>query len=162
MKEADVTVDYKKHQMVLYAEKSDHSYGPVVSGSYMAKNYVDVYWGERRKLEIEYLQKIRDGLVSPLAYYLELVEMAPAELAARAGVTAGDVKRHLQPKYFNQIDLALLGRYAQALGIPAANLLQIVVPKSANIKINHQRTDNPLASIAEVDEGHNEHYSFRA
>ena len=161
MKESDIKVDFESHKLVMYAEKEDHSYGPVVSGSYMAKNYVDVYWNERRQLQAEYLEKIRLGEVSPLAYYMALVEMSPAELAARAGTYTFMVKRHLKPKHFNQIDLDLVRRYAAALGIPAANLLQIVIPATEKVKISHMRTSNPMATITEFSEGTNEHYSFR-
>ena len=40
MKEKDSRVD-NSHQLVLYVEKEDQTYGPVQTGSYMVENYLD-------------------------------------------------------------------------------------------------------------------------
>jgi len=53
MKEADAKVEYQEHQMLLYVEKSDGSYGPLQTGSYMSKNYIDDFWTSANALKMK-------------------------------------------------------------------------------------------------------------
>src|SRR4030042_7102826 len=118
MKEKEATVDYKEHQLVLYVEKKDGSYGPVRTGSYITKNYIDDFWYKRNNMEVEYGEKIRAGEISPIAYYMILEELTPSELAARVGISARKVKRHLLPRHFGTLTLEELMRYCGVFNIP--------------------------------------------
>ena len=44
MKEKDIRVDYKDHELILYAEKEDDSIGAVKTGSYMAANHLEDFY----------------------------------------------------------------------------------------------------------------------
>ena len=41
MKEKDGKVDYKQHELILYVEKEDDTYGPITTGSYISEKYFD-------------------------------------------------------------------------------------------------------------------------
>jgi len=48
MKEKDLYVDFEPQQSVYYVEKDDESYGPIVSGSYLSKNYLNDFFEKRK------------------------------------------------------------------------------------------------------------------
>ena len=150
MKEKDASVDYKEHQLVLYVEKKDGSYGPVRTGSYITKNYIDDFWLKRKHLEEEFLGKVRRGEISPIAYYMTLEELTPSELAARVGVSARRVKKHLTPRHFGDISLDELRRYCDVFNIPLINMLQAVVTDKKNLNITEEKTDNPFFTILRI------------
>jgi hypothetical protein len=125
MKEKDAQVKCDDHQMVLFVEKKDGTYGAVQTGSYMVHNYVDDFWDKRRKLEQDLGRRLDTGEISPVAYYLTLREMAVADLAARVGLSRGRVKKHMQPKHFREISAETATRYADVFGISVAQLHQV-------------------------------------
>ena len=80
MKEKEIKVDFKEQELIVYAEKDDDSIGPIVSGSYMAKNHLaDFYyiWGN---LEKELIGKLLKREISPIARFKELQELTISEL----------------------------------------------------------------------------------
>ncbi len=153
MKEKDAAVDYKEHQLILYVEKKDGSYGPVKTGSYITKNYVDDYWYKRRNLENEYLEKVRRGEISPIAYYMTLEELTLSELAARARVSTRKVKKHMQPGHFGTVTLEQLKRYCEVFNVPLVNMVQAIVTDKKNLKVMEEKTDNPFFSILKIGTG---------
>ncbi|MBN1496991.1 MAG: hypothetical protein JXA07_09500 [Spirochaetes bacterium] len=147
MKEKDVRVDYRKHQVVLYAEKRDGSYGPVRTGSYITKNYLDDYWLKRNNLEREYLEKVRGGEISPIAYYMVLEELTPSELASRVKLSTRKVKRHMTPEHFGEATVEQLRRYCEVFNVPIAGMFQAVVTRKKGVRVEELKTDNPYFSI---------------
>lgn len=124
MKEKDAQVKCDEHQMVLFVEKEDGSYGAVQTGSYMVSNFVDDFWDKRKKLEQDCLQRLQRGEMSPVAYFLTLREIAPADLAARVGIATAQVKKHMQPRLFQKMRIETAARYAEVFGIALAELFQ--------------------------------------
>jgi len=53
MKEKDAMVNFKEHQVVLFTEKEDKTYGPTQTGSYISGMYLDDFRGKKRKLDIQ-------------------------------------------------------------------------------------------------------------
>lgn len=153
MKEKDASVDYKEHQLVLYVEKKDGSYGPVKTGSYITKNYIDDYWFKRKNLEQEYLQKVRNGEISPIAYYMVLEELTPSELAARVRLSTRKVKKHMIPRYFGSITLETLRRYCDVFNVPLINMVQAIITDKKNLKVMEEKTDNPYFTILKIAAG---------
>jgi hypothetical protein len=153
MKEKDVKVDYREHQLVLYAEKKDGSYGPVRTGSFITKNYIDDYWYKRNNLEREYLGKVRAGEISPIAYYMVLEELTPSELASRVKISTRKVRRHMTPEHFGEATVEQLLRYCQVFNVPVVNMFQAVVAGKKNLKIHEIKTDNPFFSILKIEAG---------
>lgn len=162
MKEKEIKVDFKQHQLILYAEKEDETIGPIVSGSYMAKNHLaDFYqiWG---KLEKDLFEQLVKKKISPIACFQELEELTLAELAARTGLAKRKVKRHLTYRYFKKASVEELQKYADVFNIPVANFFQIIstkqdekwnmghnpeVAKKTPLTISQEKTENPLVVI---------------
>jgi len=162
MKEKEIKIDYKEQEVILYAEKDDDSIGPVRSGSYMAKNHLaDFYyiWGN---LEKELIGKLIKKEISPIARFKELQEFTTSELATRTGISKRKVKRHLTYKYFLDVSVGELQKYADVFNIPVANLFQVISTrqdaswnmghnaeeaKKKKLTITQDKTENPLVVI---------------
>lgn len=153
MKEKEARVDYKKHQLVLYVEKRDGSYGPMQTGSYITKNFVSDYWLKKKHLHEECIEKIKNSEMSPIHYYMLMEELSISELASRTKMSKGKVKKHLTPKHFGKVTLDELQRYSYVFNVPLNNLLQIVVCKKKNLKVSIENTENPYFKIINIQEG---------
>ncbi|HNW30074.1 MAG TPA: hypothetical protein PKN50_16460 [Spirochaetota bacterium] len=153
MKEKDASVNYKEHQLILYVEKKDGSYGPVKTGSYITKNYIDDFWYKRKKLEQDYMGKVRKGEISPIAYYMVLEELTPSELASRVRMSTRKVKKHLTTRHFGAITLEQLQRYCEVFNVSLVNLLQVIVTDKKNLKVIEEKTDNPFFTILKISAG---------
>lgn len=168
MKENEVIKDIKKQKMVLYAEKEDGTYGSVEGGSYLIENLLDDFWFKKRHLEQTLRQKLIDGDISPIQYFMVLEDLTPSELASRTGLSTGKVRKHLQMKHFADIRTSELKRYAAVFNIPVANLFQVVISsQDSNIKyhfyneeedkkekftIAQQETKNPYIIITKASD----------
>jgi hypothetical protein len=126
MKEKDVLTDFKAHQVILYAEKSDHTIGPVQTGSYVSGHYIDEFYNFMGKIERESFERLQNGEISPVCLYMNIEEMTVSELASRVGLPKRRVRKHLMHKYFHSIKVSELKRYAEIFNIPIANFFQII------------------------------------
>ena len=86
MKEKEGFVEYPEQQMILYVEKDDGKYGPMQTGSFISANYMEDYLYKRRNLELEMREQLVTGHISPVKYYMILIDLSLSELAARAGI----------------------------------------------------------------------------
>lgn len=159
MKEKDVLVDFQAQQFIIFAEKSDGSFSPVQTGSYMSKNHIDDFYKIVDNLNKSLIEKLKKGEISPIYYFMSIEDLTIPELAARVRISKSSVRKHLDPKGFNKISVSQLKRYASVLNIPLANLFQIINTKEANnwykgnvedgdkskpVQISQVKTDNPL------------------
>ncbi|MCP4313307.1 MAG: helix-turn-helix transcriptional regulator [Bacteroidetes bacterium] len=162
MKEKEIKIDFKPHQLILYAEKEDDTIGPVLSGSYMAKNHLADFhqiWGNLEKETFEQLVKKE---ISPIARFKELQELTTSELASRTGLSKRKVKRHLTYRHFMKASVKELQKYADVFNVPVANFFQIIstrqdgswnmghnaeAAKKIPLTINQEKTGNPLVVI---------------
>ena len=162
MKEKEIKIDFKEQELILYAEKDDDSIGPIVSGSYMAKNHLADFhyiWGN---LEQELIGKLLKSEISPVARFKELQEFTTSELATRTGIPKRKVKRHLKFKYFMKASVGELQKYADAFNIPVANFFQVISTsqdaswnigfnaaeaKKMPLTITQDKTENPMVVI---------------
>ena len=162
MKEKEIKIDYKEQQIILYAEKEDDSIGPILSGSYMAKNHLADFhqiWGS---LEKELFAKIVNREISPIVRFKELEELTTSELASRTGIPKRRVRRHLSHRHFMKARVEELQKYADVFNIPVANLFQVVstkqdgtwnmgynekAAKKMALTISQELTENPLLVI---------------
>jgi hypothetical protein len=149
MKEKDARVN-NKHQLVLYVEQEDGTYGPIQTGSYMVEHYFDDYLEKHKRLEADCLAKLCDGEISPIGYYMTLINISEADIGSRVNISARKVRNHKDPKHFAKIGLPLVKRYAEVFGVPVANMFQILTPKNPETKICQQKTQNPLVVITKV------------
>lgn len=159
MKDKDILVDYKPQQLIIYAEKSDGSFGPVQTGSYMSKNHIDDFYNIVETHNSSLLGKLRKGEISPISYFMSVEELTVAELAVRVGISKSALRKHLDPKGFQNISVSMLSRYAGVFNIPLANFFQIIntredmkwymgyleeANREQSVQISQQKTDNPL------------------
>lgn len=143
MKEQDAKTE-RGHQLVLYVERDDASYGPVQTGSYLAQEFIDDFFEKRERFRRDCLRRLEAGQISPVAYFLQVLGMAEADLAARVGLARRKVRRHLTPEGFLGVDLEQARRYAEVFAIPVANLFQVIAAQDARIEVRQERTANPL------------------
>lgn len=162
MKEKEIKIEFEDHQLIVYAEKDDDSIGPVLSGSYMAKNHLADFhqiWGS---LEKELFGKLVKREISPIMRFKELEELTTAELASRTGLAKRKVRRHLNYRHFRKATVEELQKYADVFNIPVANFFQIVATKQDGtwnmgfnaeaarkmaLTISQELTENPLLVI---------------
>ena len=166
MKEKEGFVDYPDQQMILYVEKEDGNFGPMQTGSYLSANYMDDYVYKRRNLELELRAQLIRGEISPVKYYMVLVDLSVSELASRAGIRKSRVKKHLEPGHFTKATVGELIRYSNIFNIPVANLMQIVlVPhngqfestlilgnKAGPVTVVHEPTSQPCLTVTKIEE----------
>jgi hypothetical protein len=150
VKEKDARVDHDEHQLVLYVEKDDGSYGTVLTGSYLARTYIDDLWEKMRTFEQECVEQLMDGRISPVGFYIQLKEMAPADVAARIGVSAAKVKKHMQPRHFARISVETARRYAEVFGIQVSGLFDVVVGEGQVDKGKSRKTTCPSVTITDL------------
>jgi hypothetical protein len=159
MKEKDVLVDCEAQQYVIYAEKSDGSFSPVQTGSYMTKNHISDLHGIVATLIKSLNQRLKNGEISPIFYFMTIEELTIPDLAARTGFSKSSVKKHLDPIGFQELNISKLKRYADVLNIPIANFFQIINTKeemnwnvgyaeeahrTETVQISQLKTDNPF------------------
>lgn len=165
MKEKDVFVDDKRRQLILYVEKEDGSYGSFQTGSYITRHYIDDYFLKINNLKNALAEKLKAGKISPVYFYMTLLDMTAKELASRVGVSKFSVNRHLNLIHFKKIKLNVLKRYADFFEVPIANMFQLLVTKEngkqvinsldeeslAELNIEQIKTDNPFVVLTKVE-----------
>ncbi len=151
MKEKDANVNCEDHQMTVFVEKDDGSYGPMQTGSYMVKNYIDKYWQNMEHFKEKALGQLQNNEISPIAFYMVLREMAAADVAVRIGISTAQVKKHMLPDHFKKMNLDIAQKYADIFGIPLANLFQVSI-KSGFVDpavLQQTETKNPFVITIE-------------
>jgi transcriptional regulator with XRE-family HTH domain len=167
MKEKDAYIENKDHPVVLYTEKDDNTYGPIISGAVSSKDYIDDFRAKFKHLEDAILTKVRSGETSMIYYYMMLQELTPSELANRIGISKSKVERHFQTKHFEKASVETIRKYAEVFNVPVANLFQLILTKEDNLwKAHHvdneviidnhcisqHKTDNPLIVVTTIEE----------
>jgi hypothetical protein len=150
VKEDEARIDNGRHELLLYVEKSDGSFGSLQTGAYMATNYMDDFVQKRKNLESECLEMLHKGEVSAVGYYMLLRDMTMADVAARVSLGRSKVKKHMKPDGFKKVTLEIMVRYADVFGVPLALMLQVFIPKEQGVSITFSKTANPYMSIAEI------------
>ncbi|NVO02563.1 MAG: hypothetical protein HXX09_07640 [Bacteroidetes bacterium] len=163
MKEKDAIVDFNDHQVVLYTEKEDDSLGPVQTGSYISKNYLDDYRLKHKNLDDSLLVKLQNNEISPIYYFMTMEDLTISELAGRVGIASFKVKSHLKPEGFLKMRVGTLKKYAEVFNVPLANMLQIITTRQDNKwRVHHDekstenfieqiKTGNPLIVITQIE-----------
>jgi hypothetical protein len=152
MKAQDADFKTDSHQMVLFVEQEDGAYASKQTGSYMTENYMDDFWNKRRHFEQALQSKVHNNEISPIGYYMTLLEMTPADLAQRVGISTAKAQKHLHPDGFRKMSVELGRRYAEVLGIPVANLFQIIKPPAAPAAIVQTPTGQSTVVVTEYRE----------
>ena len=153
MKEKDLYIDFEPQQLVYYVEKEDSSYGPIISGSQLSANYLEDFWEKRKKLELKLRQQVITDEISPVFYYMTLLEMGPKDLAKRVKVSFRTLKKLYKPKHFKNLKLNKIILFAKAFNIPAFSIFQTYMIKEIDrekISIEQSATKNELYHITKI------------
>ena len=162
MKEKDAYIDYEPQQLIMYVEKEDGSYGPIQTGSYISKNYLDDFWDKMMKLRNSLLEKLKKNEITPIYFYKLIHDFNDVELSRRTGIPVYKVKRHQKLKSFKSVKLSEMQKYAYAFDIPVSNLLQAIVVEDNEDKaesdvmeqpiiVKQTRTENPFLVITKIE-----------
>ena len=137
MKEKDGYTNTPEQQVILYVEKDDGNYGPMQTGSYLTGNYLDDYELKRGHLEESLRNKVINGEISPVSYYMILEDLTVHELASRVGLRSSVVKKHLTPSGFGRARVSTLKKYAAVFNIPISSLLQIIMLRQGDQSVSY-------------------------
>ena len=154
MKEKEVYVEDETVQLVIYVEKDDDSYGPLLTGSFMARDYLDDYLEKVSKWERSLREKLKNGEISPVYYFMILQSYGEKDLASRVGVSRRQLKKHCEMKGFEKLHVSKLKDYAEAFDIPVSSFFNILVTdqdKVGKISIKTMKTKNQYFSITKVE-----------
>jgi len=126
MKEKEGYVDCPEQQVILYVEKENGKYGPMQTGSYLTRHYLDDYEEKRKNLEMELLKQVRNKEMSVIHYYMILGDLTLSELSSRVGLRKGKVRNHLEYHGFPGIKEEILQKYADVFNVQVADLKRMM------------------------------------
>lgn len=122
----DETSFYEGNKRACYALNDEGKYVIVPSSGWNAEDVVNGLAVDELKNRLEETrQKVIKGLISPLAYYMELRQMTPEILAKTAGIFSFRVKRHFRPQIFTKLKSSVIKRYVLALAITEQELKSV-------------------------------------
>lgn len=112
----------------LYSLDENGNYTTVPSVGWEPKNAVmQEAWDIVNEKVEEARQKVLDGSLSPIAYYIEKNIMDPGLVAKYMGVRKWKIKRHLKPKNFAKLNDDMLEKYAKVFSISKEELTDITL-----------------------------------
>jgi hypothetical protein len=123
MKEKDGYIDCPEQQVILYVEKEDGKYGPIQTGSYITRNFLDDYELKRKHLEENLRNQIQKKEISPIHYYMVLEDLTISELAARVKLRKAKVRKHLEYGSFSSIKSEIIKQYADVFNVSVDDLI---------------------------------------
>ncbi len=126
MKEKEGYVDCPEQQMILYVEKENGKYGPMQTGSYITRNYIDDYFLKRKNLDTSLREQVERNEISPVKFFMVLEDLSLSELSARMKIPTRKVRKHLLPVHFKKISDDLLNRYATVFNISVNQLINLI------------------------------------
>ncbi len=122
---------------VCYVVDREGHYTRALSKGWSPKNEaIQLAWDEIYLHAEETRKKVMEGVLSPLAFYMELGIMDIHLLADYTGIPKRKVKRHLKMKHFLKLDATSLNRYAEALNMTPGELTD--VGRIRDIVIKHE------------------------
>jgi len=129
MKEKEGFIDCPEQQMILYVEKENGQYGPIQTGSYITRNYLDDWYLKRRNLIQSLRQQVIRREISPVKFFMVLEDLTIAELSARTTIPIRKVKKHLSPESFATLSQTELNRYATVFNVSADRFQSLNLPE---------------------------------
>jgi hypothetical protein len=118
--------DFKEGDTVtklLYAVDDSGKYTGVNSVGWEAENFATKQaWDAIDEELAETEQKVKNGELSPIAYYMHKCLMETSLLAKYVGKWQWQVNRHMKPSVFKTLSHEMLNKYAQAFNITVEEL----------------------------------------
>lgn len=154
MKEKEAQIQFDLHPLILYVEKEDGSYGRIETASYLSSNFLDDYYDKLKKWDTELREKLEKGEVSPVYYYMIMLQFGEGDLSSRVGVSKRKLKQHFKMGAFEKINLKLLKRYADVFDVPVSSMLHFFSIKEKDqekLKVSYQRSKNPYITFSKIE-----------
>ena len=108
----------------MYATDKEGKYTGVVSAGWEVENYAMKQAWDAVEEELEEIkQKISNGEMSPLMYFMKKCLMDISLLAKYVGKWQWQVRRHMKPSVFGKLDNEMLKRYADVFNITVEELI---------------------------------------
>lgn len=122
MKEKEAKIKFDRHPLILYVEKEDGSYGRTESASYLSHHYLDDYLDKKKKWDKDLKQQLDNSEISPVYYFMIMLEMGESDLASRVGISRRKLKKHFKMDVFEKMNLVMLKKYADVFDVPVHTL----------------------------------------
>lgn len=107
---------------VMYAKNNSGEFVRVNYGSSAEEFATLTAVNEYKTLESECLKEIKQGISSPIKYFMYKNRMDLTTLCSGVGMFSLRVKRHLKMKYFLKLDDKILRKYAELFNIDLEDL----------------------------------------
>lgn len=123
---------------VVYAVGEDGVYEAVPSYGWDPKTVaLSQAWDQILDELAAIARRVAAGELSPLAWHMTRHQMPPALLAKYVRINRWRIRRHMKAGPFKRLKPSLRARYAEALGIPVAELG--AVPDDPNLEFKPHR-----------------------
>ena len=111
------------HRKAVYARGADGKLHLVQSAGWEVEEIVTRQAvDDLRRLAEDARRRVIAGQTSPLEFHMHRVRMDVPLLAQASGIWQWRVRRHFRPEVFARLSPAVLGRYAEAMGLSVAQL----------------------------------------
>jgi hypothetical protein len=116
--------DRDKLKKLVYAVGKDGKYTGIGSSGWEAENFATKdAWDAIEEDLAETEKEVNAGKVSPIAYFMKKKLMDLPLLAQYVGKWQWQVKRHMKPSVFNQLNDQMLQKYAEVFNISKEELV---------------------------------------
>ena len=117
---------YTYNRELFYSFDKNKGFSRKVSYQYDAnQTIIKQSWDAAEERQNEMKQKVKEGKLSPIAYYMEKNLMEVPMLAAYVGYRKWKVRCHLNPKKFAKLKPEQLKKYAEVFDITIEDLKNI-------------------------------------
>lgn len=122
----DKAKSFEGQRKALYAVNESGEYEITASSGWEAEEVVlDLAVAQYSLLTAASLQRVNEGISSPLEYHMHHRRMDITLLAQSAGHFKWQVRRHLKPTVFSRLSVVKQECYAEALGLSLTELQQV-------------------------------------
>ena len=123
------------------------------AASFASSKYLDDYLDKVKKWDKELKEKLEKAEISPVYYYMIMLEFGEGDLASRVGISKRKLRKHFKMEAFEKISLKMLKKYAEVFDVPVNNMLHFFVVEQKDqdkLKINYKKSDNPYISVSKI------------
>lgn len=111
------------HRKAVYARGADGKLHLVQSAGWEVEEIVTRQAvDDLRRLAEDARRRVIAGQTSPLEFHMHRVRMDVPLLAQASGIWQWRIRRHFRPEVFARLSPAVLGRYAEAMGLSVEQL----------------------------------------
>ncbi|MCU1717881.1 hypothetical protein [Pseudomonas sp. 5P_3.1_Bac2] len=120
----DSSTVYGGHSKLLYAVDAEGHYQGAQSAGWEPETYsTQLAVAELQEQEAEAHAAWQRGELSALGFLMYRYRLDEPALAQVTGLWRWRVRRHLRPHIYRKLSAAVLSRYAEAFGLPLADLI---------------------------------------